>query len=243
MSPQTFAAPSPIPMIVVDDEPEICETLADYFELQGFGVKMAHSGPELRQLIKSFTPAVVLLDLNMPGEDGLSLTRFLRETTACGIVMVTAATSQVDMIVGLEMGADDYVSKPFDLRSLLARVKSVLRRVQPIASSETEPSPTQAHLRSFGKCMLDVEQRKLWDGDQEVPLTAMEYDLIITFLDNPNKPLSRDSLLTLAHKLDADPFDRSIDSRITRLRKKIEINPDKPASIKTVRSVGYVYVP
>ena len=230
-----------IPMIVVDDEPEICETLADYFDIQGFEVRMAHSGTELRALLPEFTPAVVLLDLNMPGEDGLSLTRFLRETTHAGIVMVTAATSQVDMIVGLEMGADDYVSKPFDLRSLLARVKSVLRRVQtPVQPTD---APAANHLKQFGKCLLDTDQRKLWDGPNEVALTAMEYDLIVTFLENPNKPLSRDNLLTLAHKLDADPFDRSIDSRITRLRKKIESNPDRPTTIKTVRSVGYVYVP
>ncbi|HSC69445.1 MAG TPA: response regulator [Cellvibrio sp.] len=228
-------------MIVVDDELDICETLADYFSLQGFEVKMAANGQELKSILPDFSPQIVLLDLNMPGEDGFTLTRYLREHTSAGVIMVTAAAGQVDMIVGLEMGADDYVSKPFDLRSLLARVRSVVRRTQ------TEAPANAVHVqdarKKVGKCLLDVEARKLWEGEVEIPLTAMEYDLLMVFLQNPNRPLSRDYLLELAHKTDADPFDRSIDSRITRMRKKIEPDPDKPSIIKTVRSVGYVYVP
>ena len=228
-------------MIVVDDEQDICETLADYFELQGFDVKMAANGHELKMLLADFMPHIVLLDLNMPGEDGFTLTRYLREHTSAGVVMVTAAAGQVDMIVGLEMGADDYVSKPFDLRSLLARVRSVLRRTQNEVPANNQP--VQDARKKVGKCLLDIESRKLWEGEQEIPLTSMEYDLLMVFLQNPNRPLSRDYLLELAHKSDADPFDRSIDSRITRMRKKIEPDPDKPSIIKTVRSVGYVYVP
>lgn len=228
-------------MIVVDDEIDIAETLADYFEMQGFAVRIAVNGQELKKILPEFTPHIVLLDLNMPGEDGLTLTRYLREHTSAGIIMVTASAGQVDVVVGLEMGADDYVGKPFDLRALLARVRSVLRRTQNEAPANAQP--VQDARKKIGKCLLDVEARKLWEGDSEVPLTAMEYDLLMVFLANPNRPLSRDYLLELAHKTDADPFDRSIDSRITRMRKKIEIDPDKPATIKTVRSVGYVYVP
>ncbi len=228
-------------MIVVDDEIDIAETLADYFEMQGFAVKVAVNGQELKKILPEFTPHIVLLDLNMPGEDGLTLTRYLREHTRAGIIMVTASAGQVDMVVGLEMGADDYVGKPFDLRALLARVRSVLRRTQNELPANTQP--VQDARKKIGKCLLDVEKRKLWEGDTEVPLTAMEYDLLMVFLANPNRPLSRDYLLELAHKTDADPFDRSIDSRITRMRKKIELDPDKPATIKTVRSVGYVYIP
>ncbi len=228
-------------MIVVDDEIDIAETLADYFEMQGFAVKVAVNGQELKKILPEFTPHIVLLDLNMPGEDGLTLTRYLREHTRAGIIMVTASAGQVDMVVGLEMGADDYVGKPFDLRALLARVRSVLRRTQNELPANTQP--VQDARKKIGKCLLDVEARKLWDGDTEVPLTAMEYDLLMVFIANPNRPLSRDYLLELAHKTDADPFDRSIDSRITRMRKKIELDPDKPATIKTVRSVGYVYIP
>jgi DNA-binding response OmpR family regulator len=228
-------------MIVVDDEQDICETLADYFSLQGFEVKMAANGQELKQLLPDFTPHIVLLDLNMPGEDGFTLARYLRDHTTAGVIMVTAAAGQVDMIVGLEMGADDYVSKPFDLRSLLARVRSVLRRTQQVVPANAVP--VQEARQKVGKCLLDVDTRKLWEGEQEIPLTSMEYDLLMVFLQNPNRPLTRDFLLELAHKTDVDPFDRSIDSRITRMRKKIELDPDKPATIKTVRSVGYVYVP
>lgn len=228
-------------MIVVDDEIDIAETLADYFEMQGFLVKIAGNGQELKKILPEFSPHIVLLDLNMPGEDGLTLTRYLREHTRAGIIMVTASAGQVDMVVGLEMGADDYVGKPFDLRALLARVRSVLRRTQNELPANAQP--VQDARKKIGKCMLDVEARKLWEGDTEVPLTAMEYDLLMVFLANPNRPLSRDYLLEQAHKTDADPFDRSIDSRITRMRKKVEVDPEKPAIIKTVRSVGYVYVP
>lgn len=235
-----------IKMIVVDDEKDICETLSEYFLMQGYDVQMANNGQQLKALLEHFLPQIVLLDLNMPGEDGLSLTRYLRTHTKAAVIIVTAASSQVDMIVGLEMGADDYVSKPFDLRALLARVKSVLRRTY--ISSEQESSQkihesNAAHRHIVGKCVFDTEQRRLWEREQEIPLTSMEFDLLATMIANPNRPLTRDQLLTLAHKTDVDAFDRSIDSRITRLRKKIEIDPEKPMAIKTVRGVGYVFVP
>jgi two-component system, OmpR family, phosphate regulon response regulator OmpR len=233
-----------IKMIVVDDEKDICETLSEYFLMQGYDVKMANNGQQLKALLEHFMPHIVLLDLNMPGEDGLTLTRYLRQYSQAAVIIVTAATSQVDMIVGLEMGADDYVSKPFDLRALLARVKSVLRRTHVVLESEPAAQKSDAVEKiAVGKCLLDTQQRKLWEQDQEIALTSMEYDLLMAMIAHPNRPLSRDQLLSLAHKSDADPFDRSIDSRITRLRKKIEIDSEKPAAIKTVRGVGYVFVP
>jgi two-component system phosphate regulon response regulator OmpR len=223
--------------------------LEEYFSLQGYAVKMANNGQQLKTLLADFTPDIVLLDLNMPGDDGLTLTRYLREHTRAAIIMVTAASSQVDMIVGLEMGADDYVTKPFDLRALLARVKSVLRRTRP---AQQEPAAMQVQVVAadpaaddkikLGKCLFDPVMRKLWEGSDEVPLTSMEYDLLMVMIANPNRPLSREHLMTLTNT-EIDAFDRSIDSRITRLRKKIEPQADKPGTIKTVRGLGYMFVP
>lgn len=233
-------------MIVVDDEVDICETLEEYFSLQGYQVKMANNGQQLKALLADFTPDIVLLDLNMPGDDGLTLTRYLREHTRAAVIIVTAASSQVDMIVGLEMGADDYVSKPFDLRALLARVKSVLRRTQaPQVQGQVVAAandPAAAEKIKLGKCLFDPVMRKLWEGSEEVPLTSMEYDLLMVMIAHPNRPLSREHLMTLTNT-EIDAFDRSIDSRITRLRKKIEPQADKPDTIKTVRGLGYMFVP
>lgn len=224
-------------LLVVDDEAEICETMEEYFTLHGFAVRTAGDGQAMRAVLADFMPEVVLLDLNLPGEDGLALTRHLRQTTTAGIIMVTTMNSQVDKVVGLEMGADDYVGKPFDLRELLARVKSLLRRL-PQAPALAAPAGQR---KRVGKCELDLATRKLWHGDEELPLTAMEYDLLVFFLANANRPLARERLLELSNRRGDDPFDRSVDSRITRLRKKIEIDPDKPQAIKTVRNVGYLF--
>ncbi|MCG2586035.1 response regulator [Massilia sp. TS11] len=228
-------------LLVVDDEAEICETMEEYFTLHGFEVRCAGDGQAMRAVLAGFTPQVVLLDLNLPGEDGLSLTRHLRQNTSAGIIMVTTMNSQVDKVVGLEMGADDYVGKPFDLRELLARVKSLLRRLPAAAAAAPAAVPSQR--KKVGKCQLDLDTRTLWQGATEVPLTAMEYDLLAFFVANPGRPLSRERLLELSNRRGDDPFDRSVDSRITRLRKKIEEDPDKPQTIKTVRNVGYLFSP
>lgn len=227
-------------LLVVDDEAEICETMEEYFSLHGFAVRSAGDGVAMRAVLAEFTPEVVLLDLNLPGEDGLSLTRHLRANTQAGIIMVTTMNSQVDKVVGLEMGADDYVGKPFDLRELLARVKSLLRRL-PAATPPAAAAPS-ARIK-VGKCMLDLAARKLWQGSTEVPLTAMEYDLLAFMAAHPNRPITRERLLELSNRRGDDPFDRSVDSRVTRLRKKIEDDPDKPQAIKTVRNVGYLFNP
>jgi DNA-binding response OmpR family regulator len=231
-------------IVVVDDEPEIRIMLTDYLGHNGFEVSAADGGGQMRQIIAERPADLVILDITMPGEDGLSLARYLRAHTRVGIVMLTAAGGVVDRIVGLEMGADDYIPKPVDLRELLARVRSVLRRTSGEATRETEAAAPAGPSVRFGDCRLDLEAHRLYGGDGgEIPITSMEYDLLKAFADNPNRVLSRDRLLDLAHNKDWEPFDRSIDIRIARLRRKIEGDPAKPQVIKTVRGAGYIFVP
>ncbi len=229
-------------IVVCDDEQDIREMISEYLERQGFLTSTAQDGVELRAIIEEIEPTVVVLDINMPGEDGLSLARFLRERGDTAIIMLTAAGEVVDRIIGLEMGADDYMAKPVDLRELLARIRAVLRRFSsPPAPGRTESNGT---LVRFGRCNLDLEAHKLFDEKQEeVPITAMEYSLLKVFSAHANRVLNRDQLLELAHDRDWDPYDRSIDIRISRLRKKIENDPTKPEVIKTVRGVGYIFNP
>ena len=230
-------------LLVVDDEPELRALLAEYFGRHGFDVKMAEDAARARETVASTVPQAVLLDISMPGENGLSLARWLRETHPfVGLLMLTTAGESVDRIVGLEMGADDYVPKPFEMRELLARTRAVLRRLQ------QEPPPAAqgaaVHRVAFGRCALDLERRRLTAPDgSEVEISAAEFDLLALFARHPNRPLSRDQIMEQAHNRGWDVFDRSIDLRIMRLRRKIETNPDKPEILKTVRNVGYVYVP
>ncbi|MEW6120407.1 MAG: response regulator [Pseudomonadota bacterium] len=231
-------------LLVVDDEPEIVEILVEYFSSQGFAVCSASNAEQARLAMEHTVPGLAILDVRMPGEDGLSLARWIRENhKGVGIIMLTTAADVIDRIIGLEIGADDYVPKPFDLRELLARVKGILRRL-----AERELAPvSQASSRlgriRFGKCELDTAARKLFDASgKELPLTAMEYDLLKVFSESPNRVLNRDQLMELAHHRGWEVFDRSIDLRIMRLRRKIEPDPEKPEVIKTVRGVGYMYV-
>jgi two-component system phosphate regulon response regulator OmpR len=206
-------------------------------------VLTADGGVAMRALLAKETPDVVLLDVNMPGEDGLSLARYIRERLDLPIIMITAAGEVVDRVVGLEVGADDYLSKPFDPRELRARIKSVLRRYRRpnLARSADEPARRQVVL---GRCTLDLDMRQLLDaGGHEVPLTSMEFDLLKVFAERPNRVLTRDQILNITRNRDCDPFDRSIDIRIARLRKKIEADPDKPVTLKTIRGAGYMFVP
>jgi DNA-binding response OmpR family regulator len=232
-------------LLVVDDEPELRGLLAEYFGRQGFAVQTAGEAASARSLVAEALPALAILDINMPGENGLALARWLREAhPGVGIVMLTTASEAVDRIVGLELGADDYVPKPFELRELLARVRAVLRRLQEARIAvATDPSPGTTRV-AFGGCQLDLDQRKLFAADgAEVEITAAEFDLLALFARHPNRPLNRDQIMEQAHNRGWDVFDRSIDLRIMRLRRKIERNPDKPEVIKTVRNVGYVYIP
>jgi DNA-binding response OmpR family regulator len=231
-------------IIVVDDEPEIRSMLADYLGHAGFLVRTAEDGVALRSILAEQPVDLVLLDINMPGEDGLSLARFLRANTDVGIVMLTAAGEVVDRVVGLEIGADDYIAKPVDLRELLARIRAVLRRLRGAPAERPGPEPASATLVQIGACQLDLDAHRLYDAaGQEVPITSMEFDLLKAFVEHPNRVLSRDQLLDLAHNKDWEPFDRSIDIRIARLRRKIEADPSKPQVVKTVRGAGYIFVP
>lgn len=237
-------------IVVVDDEPEIRNLLDEYLAKQGYEVAQAADGKELRSLLEADTPDVVLLDINLPGEDGLSLARWLHVRKETGVIMVTAAGDTVDRIVGLEVGADDYIAKPFDLREVHARIRSVLRRVERFGGTADAAPPqvaedTQGPRRvRFGRCLLDIETHCLIDDDgSEKALTSMEFDLLETFARHPNQVLNRDQLLDLAHNRNWDPFDRSIDNRIARVRRKIERDPKKPAVIKTIRGAGYMFVP
>jgi two-component system phosphate regulon response regulator OmpR len=224
---------------VVDDEEEVREMVAEYLSRHGYRVSQADGGPALDRIIAEERIDLALLDITMPGEDGVSIARRLRAGGPIGIVMLTANGDTLDRVVGLEVGADDYIVKPFDLRELLARVRAVLRR-----ASQPDSDRTSERRIRFGRCLLDLESRKLLDeAGAEVPLTAMEYDLLRTFAEHPGKPLTRDRILDLAHNSEMAPFDRSVDSRIVRLRRKIEQDAGKPAVLKTVRGIGYVFVP
>ena len=232
-------------VLVVDDDTEVREMLVEYLSSHGFEVAQVDSGEGMRAAINQHVPDVVLLDLNLPGEDGLSLARYLREHHDVGIIMITAAGETVDRIVGLEVGADDYLAKPFDPRELRARLKSVLRRVRTRATDTAPGQPAASTQRlSVGPCALDLATRQLYDASgEEIAITAMEFDLLRVFIEHPNQVLSRDRLLTLTRNRGWEPFDRSIDIRIARLRKKLEADPDKPQIIRTVRGTGYMFVP
>jgi DNA-binding response OmpR family regulator len=243
----------PATVLVVDDEPELCGLLAEYLGRHGLEVRTAGHAAQARELVAQQVPDLAILDVNMPGENGLSLARWLRDTQpTMGIVMLTTASESVDRIVGLELGADDYLPKPFDLRELLARVRAVHRRVLAVAvataqaghgSPGVSTGPATRRI-AFGHCMLDTDQRKLFGDDEaEIDITAAEFDLLALFARHPHRPLNRDQIMEQAHNRGWDVFDRSIDLRVMRLRRKIERNPDKPEVLKTVRNVGYVYVP
>ena len=224
---------------VVDDDVDVRETVAEYLLRHGYAVSALDGGAALRALMAERSVDLALLDINMPGEDGLTIARALRAAGPIGIILLTANGDQVDKVVGLEVGADDYVTKPFDPRELLARVRSVLRR----ASADT-PAATLGREVRVGRCLLNLDSRQLFalDGSQ-VALTAMEFDLLRAFCEHPGRALSRDQLLDLAHGKDIEPFDRSIDTRIARIRQKVEVSPAHPQAIRTVRGAGYMFVP
>ncbi len=225
-------------IIVVDDEPGIRDMIAEYLGDHGFHVETVGDAASFRSLHAERPADLVILDINMPGEDGLSLARWLRARSRTGIVMLTAAGEVIDRIVGLEIGADDYITKPFDLRELRARVRTVLRRLAdaaPMAGQDND-------VVRFGSTFLNLAARKLFDATgSEITLTAMEFDLLAAFARHPDRVLSRDQLLDMAHHHHWEPFDRSIDIRIARLRRKIEADPAKPEVIKTIRGAGYLF--
>ena len=229
---------APTHIAVVDDETEITVLLGRYLVSHGFRVSELHAGAALLRLMATDPPQLVLLDLGLPGEDGFSIARQLRERWQCGLVIVTGRGDAVDKVVGLEIGADDYVTKPFDLRELLARIKAVLRRTATNAAASTARP-----VHRFSGWQLDTAARRLVDPHgKEVALTTGEFGLLATLVENAGRVLSRDFLLEQTRGREAGPFDRTIDVQIGRLRKKLEADVDDPQIIKSVRGAGYILV-
>ncbi|MFG6458759.1 winged helix-turn-helix domain-containing protein [Pelomonas nitida] len=235
---------------VLDDEVDITQLLAGYLSVQGFRVSQVHSGRALLELMASDPPALVLLDLGLPGEDGFVIARQLREHWRCGLVIVTGRGDAIDKVVGLEVGADDYVTKPFDLRELLARIKAVLRRILPAeappaaAPPVAPPPPAERARLQFAGWALDTAARRLVDSaGAEVVLTTGEFELLQVLARHGGRVLSRDFLLEQTRGREAAPFDRTIDVLIGRLRKKLGDNAAEPQIIKAVRGAGYLFVP
>jgi two-component system OmpR family response regulator len=228
-------------ILVVDDQQEIRDIVKEYLTSEGFRVSTAHDGAGMQRILSQSPADLVILDLMLPGEDGLTLARALRSQSGIGIIILTGRGETVDRIIGLEMGADDYLPKPFHLRELLARVKSVLRRVQSRTGQGEQPVRTHAR---FAGWHLDLSSRELVSpAGQAVRLTTGEYDLLSAFVNHANQVLSRDRLLDLARSREAGPFDRTIDVQVGRLRRKLEDDPQSPTLIKTVRGSGYIFTP
>lgn len=230
-------------IVIVDDEAPAREMVGDYLKMHGFTVTLCDGGKSLRGTIAKSVPDLVVLDLNMPEEDGLSIIRDLKSRMNVPVIMLTATASPIDRVVGLELGADDYLAKPCELRELMARIRSVLRRSGPKAQA-AGASAAKENLVRFGTKWLDLDAQALRDEEgNEHPLTASEFGLLKVFAANPKRVLSRERLLELANARDAEAFDRAVDLRIMRIRRKIEPDPARPAVIRTIRGGGYLFSP
>jgi two-component system OmpR family response regulator len=226
-------------LLVVDDHRDIRESLTAYLRKQGYRISAADSAAAARKVLATGAIDLVVLDIMMPGEDGLSLCRSLRETTTVPVILLTAMTEDTDRVVGLEMGADDYVTKPFNPRELLARIKAVLRRTHALPPQRQRFASETLH---FDRWTLDVRRQELVGEDGvAVALSTAEFVLLSALLAHPQMVLSRDQLLDLTRGRDADVFDRSIDNQVSRLRKKIEADPKRPTLIKTHWGGGYSF--
>lgn len=226
-------------ILVVDDSRDIRELLVRYLEANGFRASAAEGADAARRLLKTSAVDLAVLDVMMPGEDGLSLCRSLHFDSDLPVIMLTARGEDVDRILGLEMGADDYIAKPFNPRELVARIGAVLRRTN---AMPRKAGAQRAALIRFDRWTLDTAQRELAGPDGTiVPLSAGEFRLLLAFIERPNMSLSRDQLLDITKGRNADPFDRSIDNAVSRLRRKIEEDPKSPRLIKTVWGGGYVF--
>ncbi len=230
-------------LLIVDDDPGIRDLLSRYLGEQGYQVSCAESGTEMdTQLAEHDSIELVILDLMLPGEDGLSIAKRLRSDTQLPIIMLSARGEDIDKIIGLEMGADDYLGKPFNPRELLARIRAVQRR----KSADSEPLKTTvsgAGKHHFGDFTLDIPRRNFKSSEQEISLTTGEFSLLQAFVEHPNRALSRDMLIDQLKGFDRSPFDRSIDVRVTRLRQKLEVDPKSPHFIHTVWGIGYMFTP
>ena len=224
-------------ILVVDDDPALRDLLHAYLTDTGFVVDLADGGDEMRRVMERSMPDAIVLDLMLPGLDGLALTRELRTRSSVPILMLSARGEEIDRVVGLEVGADDYLAKPFSPRELLARLRALLRRAH---ATELASPPAE---EGFGGYRLDRAARRLLAGDLDLGLSGAEYDLLLAFIERPGRVLSRDLLLDLLKGYERDPFDRTVDIRVARLRRKIEPDPAHPVYIRTVRGAGYLFNP
>jgi two-component system OmpR family response regulator len=227
-------------ILVVDDEHEVCNLVQEYLSSEGYRVSTAYDGAGMRRVMAQSPVDLVTLDLMLPGEDGLTLARWLRENSSVGIIMLTGRGEMVDHIVGLEMGADYYVPKPYHQRQLLAAVRSVLRRTSIQPAEKQTPSRSKARFAGWN---LDLARRELFSpSGEEVPLTTGAFDLLAAFVNNSNEVVTRERLFDLARNREAGPEDRTIDVQVVRLRRKLKVDPKKPTMIKTVRGRGYIFI-
>ena len=224
-------------ILVVDDDPELRKLLSEYLTDVGFAVDLAGDGDQMRRAMTREMPDAIVLDLMLPGTDGLTLTREVRASSSVPILILSARGEEIDRVVGLEVGADDYLAKPFSPRELLARLRALLRRSQAPAAAHA------AGIIEFGPFRLDVGARRLLRDQADVELSAAEFDLMKAFAERPGRVLSRDVLLDLLKGYERDPFDRTVDIRVGRLRRKLEPDPANPVYIRTVRGEGYMFNP
>jgi len=228
-------------ILICDDEEHLREMVGEYLIERGYEIVEARDATTMHRAMACAPADLIILDINMPGQDGLTALRELRNTSNVPVIMLTAAAEVIDRVVGLEMGADDYLGKPVDLRELEARIKAALRRRAKTPEKPKGKVPATGTV-PFGPCSLDIDAAKLFDGDgNEIAITAMEFDLLRVFESNRGRVLNRNQLLEQAHDKGWEPFDRSIDLRISRIRKKVEPNPTKPELIRTVRGLGYIF--
>ena len=228
-------------LLVVDDDHDLHELLGRYLSEQGFEVTAVEDGAAMDRFLATATADLIILDLMLPGEDGLSIAKRLRNSSDTPIIMLSARGEEVDRIVGLEVGADDYLPKPFNPRELLARIRAVLRR--PTVSSHADSNNARQQISAFGPFRLDLVTQELTRDEEKISLTSGEFALLRIFVQHPNRVLSRDTLVDMLKGFERSPFDRSIDVRVTRLRRKIEDDPASPVYIHTVWGEGYRFSP
>ncbi|MGC8807282.1 MAG: response regulator [Thiomonas sp.] len=232
-------------ILVVDDDPELRDMLRDYLTGNGYTVDLAAHGDAMRERLAQAAPQAVILDLMLPGEDGLSLARALRRTSDVPILMLSARGEEIDRVIGLEVGADDYLPKPFSPRELLARLRALLRRAQAAAPGDAAQAGAEVAkgVTRFGPFLIDAAAFRLLRDGQDVGLSVAEFTLLQAMAEHPNRVLSRDQLIDWLKGYERDAFDRSIDVRVTRLRRKIEPDPAHPVYIRTIRGQGYLFNP
>lgn len=224
-------------ILVVDDDPQLRRLLSEYLSEVGFAVELAGDGEQMRRILERKMPDAIVMDLMLPGSDGLSLTREIRTTSNVPILMLSARGEEVDRVVGLEVGADDYLAKPFSPRELLARLRALLRRAQ------VAPATSSPDMLVFGPYRLDTAARRLTRDGTDVDLSSAEFDLLKVLAERPGRVLNRDVLLDLLKGYEREPYDRTVDLRVARLRRRIEPDPSNPVYIRTVRGEGYLFNP